>query len=257
MEKNAEEGHGERHYSEKSGLLEGQGIQDTPLTVLKEATVKDGIIVSSLPSPYPNQLTPHHAKCRVLSDTLLSLSILFMVAWPWAFFGAISAKGGIEMSPARAETVLNSPQLTTAIVTLIGTFNRILATFLFGCAIVRFGQERAAWEGKPLTVFGVSALLAFKHMSLMWGVGELWALLKRGRRLAVVASLFLCLGSFALIPSGTAGLLAPGRFNKITELTEKEIDFTSNHTNCATWLEDTLYKSSCSWMVRLVFFCLA
>jgi hypothetical protein len=141
--------------------------------------------------------------------------------------------------------------MTTVVVTLLGTLNRIVATFLFGCTIVRYGQERVAKEGRPITVFGVSALLAFRHMSLMWGVGEWWALFKRGRRLGVVALLFLSLAAFALIPSGTAGLLTPARFNKTSALTGSEVDFTSIDTDCVQWMEQEqpLFSYECSWEV--------
>jgi hypothetical protein len=155
-----------------------------------------------------------------------------MVAWPWTLFAMFRAKGGVQMPPVLAESIVNN----TAVFTFLGTINRIFATFLFGCAIVRYGQERVAKEGRPLTVFGVSALLAFRHMSLMWGIGELWSLFRRGRRFALIVSLFLCLVAFALIPTGTADLLTPTQFHKVLPLSGAEIDFTSNDTACVTWL---------------------
>jgi hypothetical protein len=88
-------------------------------------------------------------------------------------------------------------------------------------------------------------------MSLMWGIGEWWALFKQGRRLAVIALLFLSLAALALIPSGTAGLLAPVRFNKTSALTGSEVDFTSIDPDCVQWMEQTLsnYDYDCSWEV--------
>ncbi|KAJ2919625.1 hypothetical protein MD484_g767, partial [Candolleomyces efflorescens] len=192
-------------------------------------------------------LAPRARKHRIAIDALLLLMIMLMLAWPWAFYGSISAKGGIQMSPRLAEYALTHPQLTNSIATLLGTFNRILASFLFGCAIVRYGQERAIQAGKPLTVFGVSAFLAFRHMSLMWGIGEWWELFKQGRRFAVIVSLFLCLGATALIPSGTAGLLTPGRFNRTSDLSGREVDFTST-PECEAWLDGTFQGEGCKYM---------
>jgi hypothetical protein len=147
---------------------ESRGTSVATFSIYEEATAQDkeGATVHLLPpSPSPS-FNPSHPstskrKWLILSDTFLLLSILLMVMWPWSLFGAIHGHGGIQMSPGLTDFALNHPQLTTVVVTLIGTLNRIVATFLFGCTIVRYGQERVAKEGRPLTVFGVSALLAF------------------------------------------------------------------------------------------------
>lgn len=237
MEKHAELDDG--HYGVMPEL-DRRGMTSTTFSVDEESTSKEkpGAIVRQFTSSDLERSPSLPLRKRqwsiVVTDAIFLLFILFMVAWPWALFGFFHSQGGVQMAPALAKSVFNN----TVVFTFLGTLNRILATFLFGRAIVRYGQERVAQKGRPLTVFGVSALLAFRHMSFMWGAGEWWALFKRGRRLAVLALLALSLVAFALIPSGTTALLEPVWFEKRSPLTGSEIDLTANHTDCVTWLAE-------------------
>ncbi|KAJ2912775.1 hypothetical protein MD484_g7638, partial [Candolleomyces efflorescens] len=214
--------------------LERRGVMSATFTIDEKAEGDDkevAIVGTTNPDQDPTSASRKLVSVAVL-DTFLLLSILFMLAWPWTLFVVFRAKGGVQVPRILAESIVND----AIVFTLLGTFNRIFATFLFGCAITRYGQERVAEEGKPITVFGVSALLAFRHMSLVWGGRELLFLFRRARRLALLASLVLCLAAFALIPSGTTGLLTPEHFHKTSPLTGKEVDFTSIDTDCVTWL---------------------
>ncbi|KAJ2913779.1 hypothetical protein MD484_g6642, partial [Candolleomyces efflorescens] len=185
---------------------------------------------------------------RILADVGLLLLILTMVSWPWVFFGIVKANNGIQMQGRLADVYDEYPHEVAVVVTLLGTVNRILATFLLGKVVVRFGQEKIAHANdETVTVFGVSALLAFRHVSLVWGIGQ-WGQLARGpRRFAVLLLLLLCLAGLALIPSGTAGLITPGEFNKTAELSGSELDFLSDNPACLTWLELNRVQNNCDW----------
>ncbi|KAJ2926298.1 hypothetical protein H1R20_g10798, partial [Candolleomyces eurysporus] len=195
----------------------------------------------------PVEVTPRWQ--RIAKDLVILLVIIFMILWPWVFFGVIEAKKGLQMHGRLAETIDQYPQRVAIVVTLIGTINRLIATFLFGQTIVRLGQELiAASIRQEVTVFGVTALLAFRHMSMVWGIGQLRQM-KNGRgRWTILALLLAALGAFALVPSGTAGLITPGQFNKTAELRGTELDFTSTDPGCLTWLEANRVVNKCDWM---------
>ncbi|RXW15676.1 hypothetical protein EST38_g10179 [Candolleomyces aberdarensis] len=222
--------------------------QEEKIDPKEDTIVRTSASPDADPSHPPHSSTPLHRRRRLLYDICLLLAILFMVVWPWVFYGVVSAKQGIQMSQGLSEYVLANPQQVTAVVTLLGTFNRIIATFLFGCAIVRYGQEWISIKEDRITVFGMSALLAFRHMSFMWGIGEWWALFRRGRRLVILALLLFSLGGFALIPSGTAGLLAPGQYNKTSVVTGREMDFTTEDSECLAWIENLGSLARCDWV---------
>ncbi|RXW15817.1 hypothetical protein EST38_g10037 [Candolleomyces aberdarensis] len=194
----------------------------------------------------PAEVTPLWR--RIAMDLVILLAILFMILWPWVFFGVVEAKKGLQMYGRLAETIDQYPQRVAIVVTFIGTINRLIATFLFGQTIVRLGQELiAANLRQEVTVFGVTALLAFRHMSMVWGIGQLRQM-KNGRgRWAILALLLAALGAFALVPSGTAGLITPGEFNKTAELRGTELDFTSTDPGCLTWLEQNRVVNRCDW----------
>lgn len=259
MENNG--GHYAIHDEDRTDLKR-RGITNTTISLSQEEKTKhkEGTTVRTLASPdsEPSQLphpsAPLHRKYRLVYDSCLLLAILFMVIWPWAFYGALSANQGIQMSRGLSEYVLAHPQQVSALVTLLGTVNRIIATFLFGCAIVRYGQEWIGAKEDRVTVFGVSALLAFRHLSLMWGIGEWWALFKQARRMVVVALLLLSLAGFALIPSGTAGLLAPVSYNKTAVATGREMDFTTEDSECMAWMESMGSLNQCGWVVRYLYY---
>jgi hypothetical protein len=164
--------------------------------------------------------------------------------WPWGVLAALSIYRGIELPQSIADSVDKNPQLVSALVTFIGTLNRITATFLFGSAITRYGQEFiAAKSGEEvLTVFGVSSLMAFRHMTLVWGLSDCKALVRKRHRFLMVFLLFVALASFATIPSGTASLIAPTVFvikSRMGELTGWELDFTTQADQCVSWLGET------------------
>ncbi|KAJ2928513.1 hypothetical protein H1R20_g8586, partial [Candolleomyces eurysporus] len=177
-----------------------------------------------------------------IKDVLLLICVLFLLLWPWVVLGLFSVSGGIQMPNGAAEYVVENPQLVSAFVTFIGTLNRVAATFLFGCAITRYGQEFIANndEDKAITVFGVSALMAFRHMSVVWGLSDWKAIVGKGQRSLLVFLLFAALGGFAAIPSGTASLISPSSFIKsqIKELEGWELDFTSQDRECVLWLAE-------------------
>ncbi|KAJ2912776.1 hypothetical protein MD484_g7639, partial [Candolleomyces efflorescens] len=220
--------------------LDNRGpMASTTFSVDEESTLKGkpGAFsrqLTSLDLDESPSLVSHQGQWKgIMADVIFLLIILFMLTWPWAVFSFFRSQGGIQMAPALAASIFND----TVFITFLGTFNRIIASYLFGRAIVRYGQERVGQKGRPLTVFGVSALLAFRHKSFMWSAGEWWTLFRQGRRLAVVASLALCLAAFAVIPTGTTALLAPVWFVKRSPLTGSEVDLTANSAECATWLE--------------------
>ncbi|KAJ2926083.1 hypothetical protein H1R20_g11009, partial [Candolleomyces eurysporus] len=194
----------------------------------------------------PAEVTPRWQ--RIGMDLAILLALLFTILWPWVFFWVVEAKKGLQMYGRLAETIDQYPQLVAIVVTLIGTINRLIATFLFGLTIVRLGQELiAASIRQEVTVFGVTALLAFRHMSMVWGIGQLRQM-KNGRgRWAILALLLAALGAFALVPSGTVSLITPGQFNKTAELRGAELDFTSTDPGCLTWLEANRVVNKCDW----------
>lgn len=189
-------------------------------------------------------------KCIVM-DIALLLLVLIMILWPWAFFGVVQAKHGLQMYGRLADIIEQYPQKVGAVVTSLGTIIRLIATFLFGKLIVRFGQELiAASLDQKMTVFGVSALLAFRHSSMVWGIGQ-WRQMKNGRgRWAILALLLGCLGAFALVPTGIAGLITPGQFNKTANLVGTELNFASTDPECLAWLEENTVANTCDWKVR-------
>ncbi|KAJ2936274.1 hypothetical protein H1R20_g824, partial [Candolleomyces eurysporus] len=162
---------------------------------------------------------------RLGLDILFLLCILSMVLWPWGVFAVLRASGGIQMPNSLAEYIVENPQLVSAFVTFVGTLNRIAATFLFGCAITRYGQESIA------TKVGNEAVTVFDWKALE----------QKPRRCILVVLFFVVLGGFATIPSGTASLVAPSRFHKsqMMELTGWELDFTVQDPQCASWLGES------------------
>lgn len=188
---------------------------------------------------------------RIAFDIFLCFGILFMLFWPWTFFVVVYTKGGIQLSSGLADAVQRYPEQVSAIAALVGTANRLAVTWLLGQAIVKLGQ--ALITGTGVTVFDVSALFAFRYMTPGWGAEQLKGLTRRGWRLAIVVLLLATLGASALIPSGTAGLVTPGKFNKTAELRGTELDFTSSEPGCLAWLEENRVRTSCDWKVCLYF----
>ncbi|KAJ2925285.1 hypothetical protein H1R20_g11830, partial [Candolleomyces eurysporus] len=185
---------------------------------------------------------------RIRNDLLLAFGIILLIVWPWAVFAVIKGKNGVQMYGPLADIYHEYPHEVAIVVTQLGTINRLAATFLLGKVVVRFGQELiASAHRERVTVFGVSALLAFRHMSLVWGWGQFRQLAKGKSRFIVIALLLLCLAALSMIPSGTAGLITPGEFNKTAELSGTELDFFSEDTLCLAWLEANKVRNNCDW----------
>ncbi|KAJ2912777.1 hypothetical protein MD484_g7634, partial [Candolleomyces efflorescens] len=202
-----------------------------------------------------NAITPRtpstHRHWRFASDIFLLICIICMLLWPWVFFGVVKARNGVQMSNELSEKVARHPHQVGAIVTFIGTINRLIATLLFGKAVVRLGQEiiatNSSQDSPQATVFGISALLAFRHMTLVWGVRQWKNLVQGFSRLAVVALLLASLAALALIPSGTANLITPVEFNKTADLRGTELDFTSADPECIAFLGRSQLTNLCDW----------
>ncbi|KAJ2936092.1 hypothetical protein H1R20_g999, partial [Candolleomyces eurysporus] len=193
----------------------------------------------------PAEVTPRWQRIGV--DLAILLALLFTILWPWVFFWVVEAKQGLQMYGRLAETIDQYPQLVAIVVTLIGTINRLIATFLFGLMIARLGQELiAARIRQEVAVFGLT-LPAFCDMSMVRGIRQLTQMKNMKGRLAMLALLLAALGAFALVPSGTAGLITPGQFNKTAELRGTELDFTSTDPGCLTWLEANRVVNKCDW----------
>ncbi|RXW15815.1 hypothetical protein EST38_g10038 [Candolleomyces aberdarensis] len=183
---------------------------------------------------------------RIVIDICLLFGILLMLFWPWTFFGIVNANDGIQMSLSLSDIVRRYPQRVGAVVTFIGTTNQFIMTFLLSQIIVRFGQELISLAN--VTVFDVSALSAFRYMTVVWGIGQWKGLAKGNRRLAILGLFLAALGASSLAPSGTAILITPGQFNKTAELRGREIDFTSDDPGCLEWLGRNGAQNRCDWM---------
>ncbi|KAJ2919627.1 hypothetical protein MD484_g762, partial [Candolleomyces efflorescens] len=182
---------------------------------------------------------------RIAIDIGLLFGVIFMLIWPWVFFGIINAQDGIQMPSTLSDMVQQYPQRVAAVVTLIGTGTQVIATCLLSQIIVRFGQELV--DRGTVTVFDVSALSAFRYMTFVWGLAQGKGLAKAKRRLAIVLLFLAALGASSLIPSGTAVLITPGAFNKTAELRATELDFTSDSPECTEWLERNRLNNLCDW----------
>ena len=136
-------------------------------------------------------------------------------------------------------------------VTLVGSVVRSIIGYLFSFAIVRFGQEWIAksHSGPGVTVFDVSLLSAFRNQTWVWGVDE-WKLANRRSRPIPLLLVATCILGFALVPSGTAGLIAPTTFNRTVVLKGREINFMPSDVQCLPWLEANQIGSNCDWKVR-------
>jgi hypothetical protein len=184
----------------------------------------------------------------------LFLATLFSLAWPWAFFGTLAALGGIGLPRPFADYVVGNPQLVSAFVTFVGTVDRIISAFFFKEVIDRFSQEwiraRDIEEDKPVSVFNLSTLLAFRHKSLMWELSEIkdW---KVKRRWVWVLLLVACTTGFALMPTGIVALITPGPFTTHQPMAGVEIDLTMRGSACGQWWETAqLSQADCTSKVR-------
>jgi hypothetical protein len=186
---------------------------------------------------------------RIAWDIGLLFGVLSMLLWPWTFFGIVNAKDGIEMSSFLSDIVRHYPQQVASFVAYIGTANQLVMTFLLSQIILRYGEELVKLD--EVTVFRMSALSAFRYMTLVWGFAQRKGLTKAKRRLAVVLLFFLTLGASSLISPGTVGLLTPGTFNKTAELRGTELDFTSDDPGCLEWLERNQLTNFCGWKVSV------
>ncbi|KAJ2919653.1 hypothetical protein MD484_g768, partial [Candolleomyces efflorescens] len=227
------------HYGLMSGPDSRPPVQSSTTFSADEESIsvkeQHGVVTSSDLDDSPASVSQQSRWQAIMTDVLFLLLILFMVAWPWAIYGFFRSRDGVQM-PSTDSAIVYSIFNGTILITFLGTLNRIIASYVFGHAIIRYGQERIAQNRRHLTVFGVSALLAFRHKSFMWSVEE-WSMFRQGRRLAVVVSLAFSLAAFAVIPTGTTALLAPVLFTKNSPLKGSEVDLTTNDADCVSWLE--------------------
>ncbi|KAJ2922201.1 hypothetical protein H1R20_g14884, partial [Candolleomyces eurysporus] len=170
------------------------------------------------------------------TDIFLLFTTLFSIAWPWAFFGTVAARGGVALPRSLADYVVDNPQRVSTFVTFVGTVHRILCAILFTFVIERFAQEWVRGrEGiqDPISVFDVSVLLAFRHKSFVWELSEYKDWKVKGRW-AWVVLLVLFTTMFAMIPTGIVALITPGPYVNVGwHMGGMEIDFsTSNDLGC-------------------------
>ncbi|KAJ2914085.1 hypothetical protein MD484_g6318, partial [Candolleomyces efflorescens] len=196
---------------------------------------------------------------RGLWDVAHLGGILCLIIWPWAFFGIVSTMNGLAMHDRLVEIVTRYPHRVSTVATLIGTLNQVAATFLFGKAIVRLGQELidrrrhdVDAEGRrvqagDMSVFRSSCLSAFRYMSLVWGLGTWSGLAKRKRQVLVLVAFLATWLVVQFVPSGIAGLITPGHVIRDTEISAMELDFTSSEPECLTWMEANRVRNTCDW----------
>ena len=182
-----------------------------------------------------------------IQDLLALAAITIMLAWPWAFFGAVWIRGGVQLSNHMAKVVTNNPHATTYFVTLICSIISMITGALFSLAIIRFAQEFVS-HCKPTRPFHLRVLLSFRHQTWPWGMNVKGAkyLVQRNRWWPAVL-LIVCILTFPHLISSTASLLAPIPFNRTADLTGTEIDFSA--VNCQDWFNSNPLSNNCDYQV--------
>ena len=170
-----------------------------------------------------------------------------MLAWPWAFFGAVWIRGGVQLSNHMAKVVTNNPHATTYFVTLICTIIYMITSALFSLAIVRLTQEFVAYR-VPTQPFYLKVLWGFRHQIWPWenSFKDAKHLIHKGRWRSA-ALLFACILTFPHLASSTASLLSPIKFNQTADLTGTEIDFSG--VNCQDWFNNNNLSNNCGYQV--------
>ena len=183
-----------------------------------------------------------------IQDLLALAAIIIMLAWPWAFFGAVWIRGGVQLSNHMAKVVTNNPQATIYFVTLICSIISMITSTLFSLAIIRFAQELVTYH-KPTQPFHLTVLLGFRHQNWPWGKGfDGNKHLIHRNRWWPAALLIVCILTFPHLISSTASLLAPITFNRTADLTGTEVDF-SGGPDCQAWFNNNPLKNNCGYQV--------
>ena len=182
-----------------------------------------------------------------IQDLLALAAIIIMLVWPWAFFGAVWIRGGVQLSNHMAKVVTNSPHATTYFVTLICSIISMITSALFSLSIIRFAQELVTFRG-PTPPFHLRVLLAFRHQNWPWGKSVKGAkyLIHRNRWWPAVL-LIVCILTFPHLISSTTSLLAPIPFARTVELTGTEVDFSG--VDCEAWFNTNPLTNDCGYQV--------
>jgi len=186
------------------------------------------------------------ANRRLRYDLTLLSCIFIMLLWPWILLGIIYSAKGIQMNKHLAKIVINHPHSINFFVTLFASVVCLLIDIIFSFAVIRFSQEWIA-NSDNITVFDVSVISGLRHQTLPWNVKEIKQLLV-GNRVAPVSLVAICIGAFALIPSGITSLITPVPFKKNVTLHGVELDFSSSAADCLDWLEN-IKKPDCNFGV--------
>lgn len=194
------------------------------------------------------ETTPKPGSGPSIQDVLSLAAIIIMLVWPWAFFGAVWTRGGVQLSNHMAKVVTNNPHATTYFVTLICSIISMMTGALFSLAIIRFAQELVSHR-KPTRPFHLRVLLSFRHQTWPWGLNmkDTKYLIHRNRWWPAVL-LFVCLLTFPHLISSTASLLSPITFNRTADLTGTEIDF-SGGPDCQAWFNANALSNNCDYQV--------
>ena len=169
-----------------------------------------------------------------------------MLMWPWIFWGVVQSQNGIQMNNHVAKVVMDNPQGTTFLITLLGNIASLIISILFSSAIVRFSQELV--ERKGVTVFDVSLLSAFRYQRWPWGIKDLNRSFFRTRWLRMILILG-CIAAFGFVPSSVTSLITPVPFNRRADLQGTELDFSSIDTDCRNWSSVNPLSNNCDWKV--------
>ena len=203
------------------------------------------MLISDTPK---GQVTDRPSSRPSIQDLLALAAIIVMLAWPWAFFGAVWIRGGVQLSNHMAKVVTNNPHATTYFITLICSIISMITGALFSLAIIRFAQEFVS-HGKRTRPFHLRILSSFRHQTWPWGmsIGGAKYLVNKDRWWPAVL-LILCILTFPHLISSTASLLAPITFNRTADLTGTEVDF-SGGPDCQAWFNNNPLKNNCGYQV--------
>ena len=169
-----------------------------------------------------------------------------MLAWPWAFFGAVWIRGGVQLSNHMAKVVTSNPHATTYFVTLICSIISMITGALFSLAIIRFAQELVTHRS-PTRPFHLRVLLSFRHQTWPWRMKDAKYLIHRNRWWPAVL-LIVCILTFPHLISSTTSLLAPIPFNRTADLIGTELDF-SGGVGCQDWFNNNPINNNCDYQV--------
>jgi hypothetical protein len=199
-----------------------------------------------LVSPYKTFILPFSQETPYGDDTLLLAGIVFMLVWPWIFWGVVWSQNGIQMNRHVAKVIMDNPQGTTFFKTLLGNIAAVIINILFSSTIIRFSQEWVA--RKELTFFDVSMLSALRYQRWPWGMKVLYGPFVRTRWLLMVL-IVGCIAAFGFVPSSVTSLITPVPFSRRADLQGTELDFSSIDTDCLDWFAAINIPNNCDWEV--------